>query len=82
VGRLILFHLPDAIEVLRHHVHGLTDQGLALMIDFDVRSVRSEPPVALFDTATGPAGRSLRRRSTSRRPKASKGSRSDAWRPN
>jgi trans-aconitate methyltransferase len=36
VGRLILFHLPDAVEVLRHHVGALTDNGLVLVIDFDV----------------------------------------------
>jgi SAM-dependent methyltransferase len=51
VGRLILFHLPDPVEVLRHHVGGLAEDGLMLMIDFDVGSVRSEPPVPLFDTA-------------------------------
>jgi cyclopropane fatty-acyl-phospholipid synthase-like methyltransferase len=49
VGRLILFHLPDASDVLRHHVGGLTADGLMLMIDFDVGSVRSEPSVPLFD---------------------------------
>lgn len=51
VGRLILFHLPDASDVLRHHVGGLTAGGLMLMIDFDVGSVRSEPSVPLFDAA-------------------------------
>ena len=51
VGRLILFHLPDASDVLRHHVGGLTADGLMLMIDFDVGSVRSEPYVPLFDAA-------------------------------
>jgi hypothetical protein len=51
VGRLILFHLPDASDVLRHHVGGLTADGLMLMIDFDVGSVRSEPSVPFFDAA-------------------------------
>ena len=51
VGRLILFHLPDAAVVLQHHVGGLTADGLMLMIDFDVGSVRSEPSVPLFDAA-------------------------------
>ncbi len=51
VGRLILFHLPDALETLRHHVSGLADEGLMVMIDFDVGSARSEPPVPLFNTA-------------------------------
>lgn len=51
VGRLILFHLPDAGDVLRHHVDGLTHDGLMLMIDFDVGSVRSEPSVPLYNAA-------------------------------
>ncbi|MBV9799094.1 MAG: methyltransferase domain-containing protein [Solirubrobacterales bacterium] len=51
VGRLILFHLREPVEVLRHHTGALTDDGLMLMIDFDVGSARSEPPVPLFDTA-------------------------------
>jgi len=51
VGRLILFHLPGPVEVLRHHIAGLAEDGLMLMIDFDVGSVRSEPPVPLFDAA-------------------------------
>ena len=37
--------------MLRHHVGGLADDGLMLMIDFDVGSARSEPPVALFNAA-------------------------------
>jgi SAM-dependent methyltransferase len=51
VGRLILFHLPDPVAVLRHHLSGLAEDGLMLMIDFDVGSVRSEPPVPLFNAA-------------------------------
>jgi SAM-dependent methyltransferase len=51
VGRLILFHLPDPLAALRHHVAGLDEDGLAVMIDFDIGSVRSEPPVPLYDTA-------------------------------
>jgi len=51
VGRLILFHLPDPVEVLRHHTNGLAEGGLMLMIDFDVGSVRSEPPMPLFNAA-------------------------------
>jgi ubiquinone/menaquinone biosynthesis C-methylase UbiE len=51
VGRLILFHLPDAVEVLGHHIGGLAEDGLMLMIDFDVGSVRSEPPAPLFNAA-------------------------------
>jgi SAM-dependent methyltransferase len=51
VGRLLLFHLRDPVEVLRHHVNGLKEDGLVLVLEFDVGSVRSEPPVALFNTA-------------------------------
>jgi SAM-dependent methyltransferase len=51
VGRLILFHLPDPAEVLRHHLEGLADGGLMLMIDFDLGSARSEPPAPLFNAA-------------------------------
>ena len=62
VGRLILFHLPDALETLRHHVGGLADEGLMVMIDFDVGSARSEPPVPLFNTARDWAMRRQTRR--------------------
>ncbi len=51
VGRLILFHLPDPAEVLRHHLEGLADGGLMVMIDFDLGSARSEPPTPLFNAA-------------------------------
>ncbi|HEY6399060.1 MAG TPA: methyltransferase domain-containing protein [Solirubrobacteraceae bacterium] len=51
VGRLILFHLPDPVDVLRHHTTCLAEGGVMLMIDFDVGSVRSEPPVPLFNAA-------------------------------
>jgi SAM-dependent methyltransferase len=51
VGRLVLFHLPDPVEVLRHHIGSLLDDGLMLMIDFDVGSARSEPSAPLFDAA-------------------------------
>jgi SAM-dependent methyltransferase len=51
VGRLILFHLPEPARVLRHHVDGLTEDGVALAIDFDIGSARTEPPLPLFNTA-------------------------------
>src|SRR2546423_1291800 len=47
VGRLILFHLPDAIEVLAHHIAALRQGGVILVIDFDGGSLRAEPPVQL-----------------------------------
>ncbi len=50
VGRLIWCYLPDPVGVLRHHVAGLTEHGLVLMIDQDCGSVRSEPPLPLLNT--------------------------------
>jgi SAM-dependent methyltransferase len=47
VGRLILFHLPDAIDVLAHHLGALRPGGLMLAIDFDGASIRAEPAVPL-----------------------------------
>jgi SAM-dependent methyltransferase len=52
VGRLIMFHLPGPVEVLRHHTTRLAEGGVMLMIDFDVGSVRSgPPPVPVFNAA-------------------------------
>lgn len=53
VARLLLFHLPDAVDVLREHVEGLTPGGLALAIDFDLGAARAEPPNPLVDQALG-----------------------------
>jgi 2-polyprenyl-3-methyl-5-hydroxy-6-metoxy-1,4-benzoquinol methylase len=47
VGRLILFHLPDASTVLKHHVGALRPGGLLLALDFDLGSARAEPDVPL-----------------------------------
>jgi SAM-dependent methyltransferase len=51
VGRLILFHLPDAVEVLAHHLAGLRPGGAVMAIDFDGQAIRAEPPVPLVTTA-------------------------------
>lgn len=61
VGRLILSHLPDPVEVLDHHISGLVEDGRVLIIDFDVGSVRSEPPVPLFNAARDWVIEALRR---------------------
>src|SRR4051794_26337513 len=50
VGRLILFHLPDAVDVVAHHMAALRPGGVVLMIDFDGGSIRAEPPVQLVTT--------------------------------
>lgn len=47
VGRLILFHLPDAVGVLRHHAAALRGGGLVVALDFDIGAVRSEPETPL-----------------------------------
>jgi ubiquinone/menaquinone biosynthesis C-methylase UbiE len=51
VGRLLLFHVPDPVAVVRHHLANLRQGGLFVAIDFDIGACRSEPPVAIADTA-------------------------------
>ncbi|WP_420594306.1 class I SAM-dependent methyltransferase [Deinococcus sp.] len=53
VGRLILFHLPDALNVLRHQLGALRPGGVMLMLDFDLGSSRAEPAVPLVSQALG-----------------------------
>lgn len=53
VTRLLLFHLPDAREVVRHHLGALRPGGVLLAIDFDVGAARADPPVELVTTALG-----------------------------
>jgi SAM-dependent methyltransferase len=53
VCRLLLFHLPDAVHVLRHHHGNLRADGLMVAIDFDIGSCRTEPQVPLAARALG-----------------------------
>jgi ubiquinone/menaquinone biosynthesis C-methylase UbiE len=46
-GRLILFHLPDPVAVVRHHTANLRSEGVFVAVDFDLGSARTEPAVAL-----------------------------------
>jgi len=47
VGRLILFHLAQPSDVVRHHLEHLRPGGLFLAIDFDLGGARAEPFVPL-----------------------------------
>jgi len=60
VARLVLFHLPDAVDVLRHHREALAPGGLMVAIDFDVGTARAEPPVPLHAAAIGWVERAFR----------------------
>jgi len=51
VARLLLFHLPDAGDVLCHHAEALRPGGTAVMLDFDIGAARAFPPVALVEQA-------------------------------
>lgn len=53
VTRLLLFHLPDAVDVVRRHAGALRPGGRFVAIDFDLGSVRAEPPVMLLTQAIG-----------------------------
>ena len=43
VGRLILFHVPDPVGVLRHHQQAIRSGGRVVMIDYDIGGLRAEP---------------------------------------
>jgi len=52
-ARLILFHLPDPVAVVRHHFGNLRADGVFVAVEFDLGGARTEPPVPLFDEALG-----------------------------
>jgi ubiquinone/menaquinone biosynthesis C-methylase UbiE len=51
VGRLVLFHVADAVAVVRHHLQNLDRDGLFVAVDFDIGSSRTEPPTPLAGDA-------------------------------
>jgi SAM-dependent methyltransferase len=48
VCRLLLMHLPDAVDVLRHHIGNLRPGGVMVAVDYDMGGVRSLPEVELY----------------------------------
>jgi SAM-dependent methyltransferase len=53
VERLVLFHLPDAVDVVRHHAEALRPGGVFVAIDFDCGALRAEPQTELMRTLVG-----------------------------
>ena len=51
VERLLLFHMADPVEIVRHHFQNLRAGGLFVAIDFDIGACRSEPRVELAEEA-------------------------------
>jgi SAM-dependent methyltransferase len=47
VCRLLLFHLPDAVDVIAHHVDALPTGGIFVAVDYDFGGFRTLPPVEL-----------------------------------
>lgn len=48
VCRLLLMHLPDAVDVLAHQMANLRPGGLFVAVDYDIGGVRALPEVPLF----------------------------------
>jgi SAM-dependent methyltransferase len=51
VARLLLFHVPDPIAAVKHHVRNLGPGGEFVAVDFDLGNTRAEPPVPLVTEA-------------------------------
>jgi SAM-dependent methyltransferase len=49
IARLLLFHLPDREEVLRHQLDSLRPGGTMVLVEFDIGVMRAEPEVPLVE---------------------------------
>jgi SAM-dependent methyltransferase len=52
VGRLILFHLPDPVGALLHHLDAVRPDGRVVLLDYDLGGLRTEPPTAFTEKMT------------------------------
>jgi protein-L-isoaspartate O-methyltransferase len=48
VCRLLLFHLPDAVDVAAHHLANLRPGGVFAAVDYDMGGMRVRPEVELY----------------------------------
>lgn len=53
VGRLILFHVPDPVGVVRHHLEAVRSGGRVVMLDYDIGGLRAEPTEPLTERMAG-----------------------------
>lgn len=53
VMRLLLMHLPDRGQVVKHHGGNLRQGGRMVLIDYDVAAMRAEPEIALVSQIRG-----------------------------
>jgi protein-L-isoaspartate O-methyltransferase len=49
VCRLLLVHLPDAVDVLAHQMRNLRRDGVFIAVDYDAGGLRSLPQVELYE---------------------------------
>jgi SAM-dependent methyltransferase len=50
VCRLLLMHLPDAVEVLAHQMRNLRPGGVFVAVDYDMGGARALPEVGLYSS--------------------------------
>ena len=53
VERLMLFHMPDAVAIVRHHRQNLRANGLFVAIEFDIGACRTEPRQPFVEDVIG-----------------------------